>query len=133
MAVWFTETYLDPWRRQGIERLLLFERVGLSYFPIAAGEILYEIAPELFGATLAEQAEVWEGAARRWWEFGNLGMDDELRTHYWVDVDVPSATWRPTGLHVKKGLQPDEHRRFLLGGLWRFGCSRIGSGLPSRL
>jgi hypothetical protein len=104
---WMTETYLEPWRRQGIGRLLLFERVGLSYFPIAAGEILFEIAPELFGATVAEQTSTWQAAALRWWEFGKLGMDEELRSHYWIDIDVPSGTWRSTGYHVKEGLQPN--------------------------
>lgn len=95
---WKQETYIEAWRRAGHKRVLMFERVCLAAFAIMSGEIIFEATPEVFGAGERQQQAAWSRAARRWWEFSKLGVDEDYYAHYWVDINVEGFDWRPTGL-----------------------------------
>lgn len=97
LSSWRDTTYLDEWREQGKTRMLYFERIGLGYFLPAVGEVLMEVAPELFGDSPEAARARFARMVTRWWEFSLLGIDPEGYAHYWVDVDVPAGTWKPTG------------------------------------
>jgi len=98
LSHWREESNLDLWRRQGLERMLMFERVCLGGYVLKAAGAIAEILPEVFGATQREQAATLSHLCRRWWAFCQLGMDADGYQHYWIDIDVQSGTWQPTGL-----------------------------------
>jgi len=95
---WREGSSLDLWRRQGLERMLMFERVCLGGYVLKAAGAVAEVLPEVFGPTPKEQATTLRQLCQRWWAFCRLGMDDDGYQHYWIDIDVRNETWQPTGL-----------------------------------
>jgi hypothetical protein len=98
LSRWREESQLEMWRRQGLERLLMFERVCLGGYVLKAAGAIAETLPELFGATPAAQAATLDRMCKRWWSFCQLGMDADGYQHYWIDIEVRNGTWRPTGI-----------------------------------
>ena len=95
---WRTESYLGPWAREGLERMLMFERVCLAHFALSPAEIFAREYPRIFGVTPDEQQRTLAHLSEEWWKFGALGIDEDDYSNYWVDIDVRNATWRSTGL-----------------------------------
>ena len=42
-------------------------------------------------------------------------MDEEYRTHYWIQLDVMAGTGKPTGFRLTEGWQPTEMDDFYSG------------------
>jgi len=98
LSHWREKSDLDAWREQGLERMLMFERVCLGGYVLKAAGAIAEILPELFGATPEAQATSLDRFCETWWNFCQLGMDDDGYQHYWIDIDVRNGAWRPTGM-----------------------------------
>lgn len=98
LSYWRERSYIDEWREQGLERMLMFERVCLGGYVLKAAGAIAEILPEVYGATAAVQAATLDHLCQRWWNFCQLGMDADGYQHYWIDIDVRNGTWRPTGI-----------------------------------
>lgn len=98
LSHWREESDLDLWRRQGLKRMLMFERVCLGGYVLKAAGVIHEVLPEVFGATAPQQAATLRHLGERWWRFCQLGMDEDGYQHYWIDIDVVNGTWQPTGV-----------------------------------
>ena len=98
LSHWREESNLDLWRRQGLDRMLMFERVCLGGYVLKAAGATAEILPEVFGDTPEAQADALRRMCSRWWAFCQLGMDGDGYQHYRIDIDVKNGTWRPTGI-----------------------------------
>lgn len=98
LSHWREESNLDLWRRQGLKRMLMFERVCLGGYVLKAAEAIQEVLPEVFGATPQQQTATLSNLCERWWRFCQLGMDGDGYQHYWIDIDVAKGTWQPTGI-----------------------------------
>ena len=98
LSYWREESSLDRWRREGVERMLMFERVCLGGYVLKAAGAIAETLPDVFGPTPGEQAATLRTLCERWWRYSRLGMDGDGYQHYWIDIDVRNGTWRPTGI-----------------------------------
>lgn len=98
LSHWRRESNLDLWRRHGLERMLMFERVCLGAYVLKAAAAIAELLPEVFGTTQDEQQSTLDITCQQWWRFCQLGMDGDGYQHYWIDIDVRNETWQPTGI-----------------------------------
>jgi hypothetical protein len=98
LSHWREESDLDLWRRQGLERMLMFERVCLGGYVLKAAGAIAELLPGVFGATPGVRTATVQTLCERWWPFCQLGMDADGYQHYWIGIDVRNGTWQPTGL-----------------------------------
>lgn len=94
---WKTGTELEAWREWGRRRILLNEQGIPAHFCLVAAEILLALAPELYGASPAEQRAAYERIVAEWWRFSLIGMDESYLYHYWKEVDPVTGEWWPTG------------------------------------
>lgn len=129
LSWWREDSNLDAWRRQGLERMLMFERVCLGGYVLKAAGAIAEILPEVFGATPEAQAATLERCCRKWWSFCQLGMDADGYQHYWIDIDVRNGTWRPTGIRpIEKPPFPGTFGEYYSDVRWNDQLYRILTG-----
>jgi len=98
LGFWRKESYMGQWKRAGLKRMLMFERISLAFFPVLTSEIFYNEIPSIFGKTPKEQEKNMADCMYEWWRFGSLGADADFYQNYWVDIDVENYSWRSTGL-----------------------------------
>ena len=97
MSDWITKTKLDRWADQNLKTSIEYEQHGHHRFMTVGGEIIHEVLPEVFGATPEQADAAFASMVTTWWKCGQLGMDAEWYSFYWIEVDVPSRAWKPTG------------------------------------
>jgi len=129
LSHWREESDLDKWREQGLERMLMFERVCLGGYVLKAAGAIAEILPEVCGATPEAQATILNRMCKRWWRFCRLGMDADGYQHYWIDIDVRNGTWRPTGIRpIEKPPFPGTFGTYYSDVCWNDQLYRIMTG-----
>ena len=129
LSHWRDESNLDLWRSQGLERMLMFERVCLGGYVLKAAGAIAEILPEVFSATPEAQAATLDCMCKRWWRFCQLGMDTDGYQHYWIDIDVRNGTWQPTGIRpIEKPPFPGTFGSYYSDVRWNDQLYRILTG-----
>ncbi len=129
LSHWREESNLEAWRRQGLERMLMFERVCLGGYVLKAAGAIAELLPELFGDTPEAQSAALDRFCKTWWSFCQLGMDGDGYQHYWIDIDVRNGTWRPTGIRpIEKPPIPGTFFSYYSDVRWNDQIYRILTG-----